>query len=103
GCEIATACDFIIASQRATFRYPEAVVGSVGASQRLPRIVGRAMAKELIFTGRTIDAAEALRIGLVNKAVAPEALEAAVAETVAMILKAFPLSVQLAKRCVDVG
>ncbi len=103
GCEVATACDFIIASTRATFRYPEAAVGSVGASQRLPRIVGRAMAKELIFTGRTIDAAEALRIGLVNHVVEPDQLEAKVAETVGMILKAYPLSVQLAKRCVDVG
>ena len=103
GCEIATACDFIIASSRATFRYPEAVVGSVGASQRLPRIVGKAMEKELIFTGRTIDAAEALRIGLVNKVVEPEKLDGVVAETAGMIIKAFPLSVQLAKRCVDVG
>ena len=103
GCEISTACDFIIASERASFRYPEAVWGSVGASQRLPRIVGKAMAKELLFTGRTIDAAEALRIGLVNKMVAQERLEETVAETVSLILKAFPLSVQLAKRCIDVG
>ena len=103
GCEIATACDFVIASDRASFRYPEAVWGSVGASQRLPRIVGKAMAKELLFTGRTIGADEALRLRLVNKVVAAGALEAAVAETVAMILKAFPLSVRLAKRCIDVG
>jgi enoyl-CoA hydratase len=103
GCEIATACDFIIASTKVSFRYPEAVWGSVGASQRLPRIVGKAMAKELLFTGRTMGAAEALRIGLVNRVVEPDALEEAVQETVAMILKAFPLSVQLAKRCIDVG
>jgi len=103
GCEIATACDFIIASTRATFRWPEAVWGSVGASQRLPRIVGRSMAKELLFTGRTIDAAEALHLRLVNRVVPPEELEAAVATTVGMILKAFPLSVRLAKRCIDVG
>jgi len=103
GCEIATACDFIIASEKASFRYPEAVWGSVGASQRLPRIVGRAMAKELLFTGRTIGAAEALHLRLVNRVVAPDALEASVAETVAMILKAFPLSVRLAKRCIDIG
>ncbi len=103
GCEISTACDFIIASERASFRYPEAVWGSVGASQRLPRIVGKAMAKELLFTGRTIDAAEALRIGLVNKVVPQERLEETVAETAGLILKAFPLSVQLAKRCIDVG
>lgn len=103
GCEIATACDFVIASDKASFRYPEAVWGSVGASQRLPRIVGRAMAKELLFTGRTIDAAEAYHLRLVNKVVVPEALEDAVATTVGMILKAFPLSVRLAKRCIDIG
>jgi enoyl-CoA hydratase/carnithine racemase len=103
GCEISTACDFIIASDRASFRYPEAVWGSVGASQRLPRIVGRAMAKELLFTGRTIDAAEALHLRLVNKVVPLEALEGAVQDTVGMILKAFPLSVRLAKRCIDIG
>ena len=103
GCEIASACDFIIASEKVSFRYPEAVWGSVGASQRLPRIVGKAMAKELLFTGRTLGAAEALRIGLVNRVVPPEKLEAAVQETVGMMLKAFPLSVQLAKRCIDVG
>ncbi len=103
GCEIATACDFIIASTRVSFRYPEAVWGSVGASQRLPRIVGKAMAKDLLFTGRTMGAEEALRVGLVNRLVEPDALEEAVQETVRMVLKAFPLSVQLAKRCIDVG
>lgn len=103
GCEISTACDFIIASDRVSFRYPEAVWGSVGASQRLPRIVGRAMAKDLLFTGRTMGAEEALRVGLINRLVPPDQLEAAVEETVGMILKAFPLSVQLAKRCIDVG
>jgi enoyl-CoA hydratase/carnithine racemase len=103
GCEIATACDFIMASDRASFRYPEAVWGSVGASQRLPRIVGRAMAKELLFTGRTIGAAEALHLRLVNSVVPADGLDAAVQETVGMILKAFPLSVRLAKRCIDVG
>jgi enoyl-CoA hydratase len=103
GCEIATACDFIIASTRVSFRYPEAVWGSVGASQRLPRIVGKAIAKELLFTGRVMGAEEALRLGLVNRVVAPEALDAAVQEIAGAILKAPPLSVQLAKRCIDVG
>lgn len=103
GCEIATACDFVIASTKVSFRYPEAVWGSVGASQRLPRITGKAIAKDLLFTGRTMGAEEALRVGLVNRLVEPDALEAAVAETVGMILKAFPLSAQLAKRCIDVG
>lgn len=69
GCEIASACDFAIASERASFRYPEARWGTVGATQRLPRIVGRRLAKELMFTGRMVDADEAQRIGLVNRVV----------------------------------
>lgn len=64
GAEIATACDFAIAGATATFCYPEATRGTVGATQRLPRIVGPRMAKDLMFTGRVIDAAEAQRIGL---------------------------------------
>ena len=103
GAEIATACDFVLASDRASFRYPETVRGSVGAGQRLLRIVGKAMAKELLFTGRTIPASEALRIGLVNRVVAPEELEGVVAETVKQIVASFPLSVSLMKRCIDWG
>ncbi|MDQ8728189.1 enoyl-CoA hydratase/isomerase family protein [Bradyrhizobium sp. LHD-71] len=103
GAEIATACDFVLASDLASFRYPETVRGSVGAGQRLLRIVGKAMAKELLFTGRTIPAAEALRIGLVNRVVPMAELEGLVAETVQQILGSFPLSVSLMKRCIDWG
>jgi len=103
GCEISTACDFIVGSERVSFRYPESVWGSVGASQRLPRITGKAIAKDLLFTGRTMGAQEALRVGLINRLVPHEQLEDAVQDYVTMILKAFPLSVQLAKRCIDVG
>ena len=103
GCEIATACDFILGSEKVSFRYPEAVWGSVGASQRLPRIAGKAVAKDLLFTGRTMGAEEALRVGLINKLVPQDQLDRLVEEYVAQILKAFPLSVQLAKRCIDVG
>lgn len=103
GGEIAGACDFVIASERASFRYPETVRGSVGAGQRLPRMVGKAMAKELLFTGRTIDAAEALRIRLVNRVVGHDQLEATVMDLAHTIKKNFPLSVQLMKRCIDVG
>lgn len=103
GAEIATACDFVLASERASFRYPETVRGSVGAGQRLLRIVGKAMAKDLLFTGRTIPASEALRIGLVNRVVAMDQLENVVSETVQQILASFPLSVSLMKRCIDWG
>lgn len=103
GAEIASACDFVLASERASFRYPETVRGSVGAGQRLLRIVGKAMAKELLFTGRTIPASEALRIGLVNRVVSMDELEGLVAETVQQIIASFPLSVSLMKKCIDWG
>jgi enoyl-CoA hydratase len=59
GCEIAGACDFIVATPAASFRTPEAVRGTVGATQRLPRILGKRLAKDLMFTGRTLSAEEA--------------------------------------------
>jgi enoyl-CoA hydratase/carnithine racemase len=103
GGEIAGACDFTIASDKASFRYPETVHGSVGAGQRLARTVGKAMAKDLLFTGRTIDAAEALRIRLVNRVIPHDELEAAVAQLVASIKDNFPLSIELMKKCIDWG
>ncbi len=77
GCELALACDWIVASERAQFGQPEVNLGicpGFGGTQRLPRIVGRAMALDLCLTGRVIKAPEALRIGLVNEVVAPDAL-----------------------------
>jgi len=103
GCEIATACDFVIAGESASFRYPEATRGTVGATQRLPRIVGKALAKELLFTGRTIGAGEALRIGLVNRVVPDDALDATAAELATAIAAAPPLAMRLTKRAVDEG
>jgi len=83
GCEIALACDFIYASENASFGQPEVNLGLVpgfGGSVRLPRRVGNAMARELIFTGRRIKSAEALRIGLANRVVpAGELIDQAVA------------------------
>ena len=67
GCELAMACDFILASERAVFGQPEVNLGvnaGFGGTQRLPRLVGRAMAMELLVTGRNVKADEALRIGL---------------------------------------
>src|SRR3712207_3998097 len=73
GCEVAIACDIRIASENATFGFPEVGLGilpGMGGTQRLPRLVGPALAKELIFTGRRIGAEEAREIGLVNRVVA---------------------------------
>ena len=103
GCEIATACDFIVASSAASFRYPEVGWGTVGATQRLPRIVGTRLAKELLFTGRTVAADEARAIGLVNHVVAPEELEVAAQELAKKMASAPPLALQLTKRCIDQG
>ncbi|WZB76965.1 enoyl-CoA hydratase-related protein [Achromobacter insuavis] len=87
GCEIAAACDFVLASSEATFCYPEVGWGTVGATQRLPRVAGARKAKELLFTGRRFDAAEAREIGLVNQVYAPEALAAEAAQMAAAIAR----------------
>jgi enoyl-CoA hydratase/carnithine racemase len=101
--EIASACDFVILSTAASFRYPEVARGTVGATQRLPRIVGKALAKELLFTGRIVEADEAVRIGLANRAVPPDQLDAVVGELARAIAAAPPLAVRLVKRCIDQG
>jgi len=102
GFELALACDIRISAENAVFSIPEVQFGLVpdcGGTQRLPRLVGPAMAKELIFTGRRIDAAEALRIGLVNHLHPAESL---LAETVRMAKEIASHSadaVQASKRC----
>ncbi|MBY5927169.1 enoyl-CoA hydratase/isomerase family protein [Halomonas denitrificans] len=78
GCELALACDWAVASDNAVFGQPEVLLGVIpgfGGSQRLPRRVGPAMALDLCTTGRKIDAAEALRIGLVNQVMSQAELE----------------------------
>ena len=101
GCEIAAACDFIIATPAASFRVPEAIRGTVGATQRLPRILGKRLAKDLLFTGRTLTAEEAERHGLVSRLVASDQLEAVLAHVARTIVEAPAHSLRLAKRCVD--
>jgi enoyl-CoA hydratase len=103
GCEIACACDFIVATAAASFRVPEAIRGTVGATQRLPRILGKRLAKDLLFTGRTLSAQEAERHGLVARLVPPERLGAVIAEIARTIVEAPARSLRLAKRCVDRG
>ncbi|SDC97373.1 enoyl-CoA hydratase [Cupriavidus sp. YR651] len=103
GVEITAACDFAVATPDATFWTPEAQWGTVGATQRLSRIVGKRLAKDMMFTGRRLTAAEALEVGLVTRIVARDALEAEVGQMAATIAKAPPLGMRLAKRCIDRG
>jgi enoyl-CoA hydratase len=101
GVEIAAACDFIVATPSASFRTPEAQRGSVGATQRLPRILGKRLAKDLMFTGRALTAEEAHRAGFVARVCADlNAEQKTIAEA---ILKAPPLAMKLAKRTIDRG
>jgi enoyl-CoA hydratase len=103
GCEIACACDFIVATAAASFRTPEATRGTVGATQRLPRILGKRLAKDLMFTGRTLGAEEAKAAGLVSRLVQASALESELREMAKIILAAPQQSLRLAKRCIDRG
>ncbi|MFY9317651.1 MAG: enoyl-CoA hydratase/isomerase family protein [Burkholderiales bacterium] len=103
GCEIAGACDFIVATPAASFRTPEAIRGTVGATQRLPRILGKRLAKDLMFTGRTLSAEEAREAGLVTRLVLQSDLEKTIEEIRTGILKAPQQSLRLAKRCIDTG
>lgn len=106
GCELAMACDIRLASAKAKFGQPETGLGIIpgfSGTQRLPRLVGPAKAKELIYTGEIIKADEALRIGLVNGVTEPEALidEAlAMAEKIALQPRQ---AVALAKKAIDAG
>jgi len=101
GVEIAAACDFIVATPDASFRTPEAQRGTVGATQRLPRILGKRLAKDLMFTGRALTAEEARDAGFVARIAAD--LDSAKSEIAAAILKAPPLALALAKRTIDRG
>ena len=100
GVEIAAACDFIVATANATFRTPEAQRGTVGATQRLPRILGKRLAKDLMFTGRALTAQEARDAGLVARIGDLDEERRAIAES---ILKAPALALKLAKRTIDRG
>ncbi|MEY2403100.1 MAG: hypothetical protein QOD38_651 [Acidimicrobiaceae bacterium] len=106
GCELALACDFRIASTRARFAQPEILLGIIpggGGTQRLPRLIGPARAKDMIFTGRQVGAEEALRIGLVDEVVEPDALHDRAMARAAEIARGAVLAQGLAKRAIDRG
>jgi enoyl-CoA hydratase len=106
GNELAMACDIRIAADTARFGQPEVSLGLIpayGGTQRLARLVGKAVAKEMIFTGRTLRAQEALQIGLVNQIV-PSGEELRAAKDMAMqIMSKAPIAVRMAKKAVNEG
>ena len=106
GCELAMACDFIYASEKAKFGLPEvtlAVIPGFGGTQRLTRLVGRARAKELVFTGDMIDAAKARELGLVLEVLPADQLMEHCKEVARKIAKRGPVAIAQAKRVIDQG
>lgn len=106
GCELSMACDIRIASQKAKFGQPEVSLGitpGFGGTQRLARLVGLGIAKELIYTGKVINAEEAYRIGLVNKVVEPEKLMEEAKALANTIAAQAPVAVRLCKSAINRG
>ncbi len=106
GCELAMACHIRIAGENAKFGQPEVKLGiapGYGGTQRLPRLVGKGVALQLILTGEMIDAQEAYRIGLINKVVPAADLLAESEKVMRGILAMGPLAVRLAMEAVDQG
>jgi enoyl-CoA hydratase len=106
GCELAMACHIRLASDAAKFGQPESKLGLLpgyGGTQRLARLVGKGRANQLLLTGEMIDAAEAYRIGLVNKVVAADALMNEARTMMMMILANGPLAVALCIEAIDRG
>jgi len=106
GCEVAMACDLLIAADTARFGQPEVSLGIIpgfGGTQRLPRLVGRNLAKELVLTGEMISAQRAYEIGLVNKVVPAAELMGAAREIAKKILSRGPVAVRTAKMAMNRG
>ena len=104
GCELAMLCDLIVASETAQFGQPEINLGvfpGAGGTQRLTRAVGKALAMDMILTGRTLTAKEALAAGLVARVVPREAWLDAAKEVARAIAEKSPVAVRLAKESVD--
>lgn len=106
GCELSLSCDLRIASSRAKLGLPETNLGIIpggGGTQRLPRLIGIAKSKELIFTGEAIDASEAYQIGLVNKVVEPDQLLEESYKMARRILKNGLIAIGYAKDAINKG
>lgn len=106
GCELALACDIRLGSTNTKLGQPEVGLGIIpgfGGTQRLSRIVGIGVAKELIFTGKNINAQEGLRIGLLNQVVPNEELEMSARKMAESIQKNAPFAVELSKEVINAG
>jgi enoyl-CoA hydratase len=106
GCELAMSCDIRLASETAVFGQPEVGLGicpGFGGTQRLARLVGVGLAKEIIFSGRNIDATRALSIGLVNAVFAKEELQAEAMKMAKGIASKAPAAVRAAKAAMTLG
>lgn len=106
GCELSLSCDIRIASEKAQFGQPEVTLGIIpcfGGTQRLPRLVGAGIAKQMIYTGKFFTAEEALRFGLVNKVVAADALVDEAKAMMKEIFKVSPIAVKYAKLAINKG
>jgi len=104
GLELAMSCDLRIASENARLGQTELNVGLIpgwGGTQRLPRLVGRGIAQELIFTGKMIDAATAKQLGLLSTVVPPDKLKSAVKELASELMTKSPVGIQLVKRLIN--
>ncbi|MGL4651000.1 MAG: enoyl-CoA hydratase-related protein, partial [Caldilineaceae bacterium] len=104
GCELALACDLIVASESATFGQPEVNIGvmpGAGGTQRLVRAVGKSLAMEMILADRRLNADEALRAGLVSRVAPLDAYLATALEVAAAIAAKAPLAVRAAKQAIN--
>lgn len=106
GTELALSCDIRIAAENASMGLTEtrlAIIPGAGGTQRLPRLIGRGKAKELIFTGRRVDAREALRIGLINSVCGKSELLDECKKMAAMICETGPIAIEQAKYAINHG
>jgi enoyl-CoA hydratase len=106
GCELALTADFRVCGDNAKLGQPEILLGVIpgaGGTQRLARLIGPARAKDLVFTGRFVDAEEALRIGLVDKVVAPDDVYTAAVEMASKFVAGPALALRAAKAAIDGG
>ena len=106
GCELALCCDFRICGENAKLGQPEILLGVIpggGGTQRLARLIGPARAKDLVFSGRFVDAGEALAIGLVDAVVAPDEVYSAARDRMQRYVGAASYAVRAAKEAIDRG